>query len=288
MFAILFLSSDSFIPNLQDEILAHRLGLIPIQADPSLFECRGKVVEEGGKVAEVKDHKNTIVLGLKATCYNDVIDPKDPKNNDRRVLSKALKWLPKGSKMPSETHVKFAASQEMVEGVKPIGPVHEDILIAKLSKGQEIELEAHCTKGTGSEHAKWSPVATAWYRLCPEVVLLKEVTGERADELVSKFPEHCCPFRLEGTGNSRRAVVKEERPPVECLERVRALSAESRWEDKVQLRKIKNHFIFTVESTGAIPPQELLGTALDILSQKGQRLQRQLNQDEEKTGMDAI
>jgi hypothetical protein len=34
---------------------------------------------------------------------------------------------------------------------------------------QEIELEAHCIKGVGKEHAKWSPVATAWYRLNPEV-----------------------------------------------------------------------------------------------------------------------
>ena len=38
---------------------------------------------------------------------------------------------------------------------------------------QTIQLEAHCTKGTGKEHAKWSPVATAWYRLLPEVVLLQ-------------------------------------------------------------------------------------------------------------------
>ena len=38
---------------------------------------------------------------------------------------------------------------------------------------QAIELEAHCTKGVGREHAKWSPVATAWYKLKPEVVLLQ-------------------------------------------------------------------------------------------------------------------
>lgn len=38
---------------------------------------------------------------------------------------------------------------------------------------QVIELEAHCCKGIGREHAKWSPVATAWYRLHPEVILLR-------------------------------------------------------------------------------------------------------------------
>jgi hypothetical protein len=45
---------------------------------------------------------------------------------------------------------------------------------------QCIQLEAHAIKGVGREHAKWSPVATAWYRLQPEVVLLQPVTGEAA------------------------------------------------------------------------------------------------------------
>jgi len=37
---------------------------------------------------------------------------------------------------------------------------------------QCIQLEAHAVKGIGKTHAKWSPVATAWYKLLPEVVLL--------------------------------------------------------------------------------------------------------------------
>jgi hypothetical protein len=39
-------------------------------------------------------------------------------------------------------------------------------------------------KGVGREHAKWSPVATAWYRLQPEVVLLEPVSGEAAQVCV--------------------------------------------------------------------------------------------------------
>ena len=27
--------------------------------------------------------------------------------------------------------------------------------------------------GQGKEHAKWSPVATAWYKLLPEIVITK-------------------------------------------------------------------------------------------------------------------
>jgi len=54
---------------------------------------------------------------------------------------------------------------------------------------QCIDLEAHAVLGAGREHAKWSPVATAWYRLQPEVVLLQPVTGTDAGELAAAVPE---------------------------------------------------------------------------------------------------
>ena len=132
-----------------------------------------------------KDQKNTIVLGLKIACTKDS-NTQEVKN--AKVLSKQLIWKAGGSDIPDETNVRFTSSQEK-NFPQAIGPVHDDILLAKLSLGQEIELEAHCTKGNGAEHAKWSPVATAWYRLCPEVVLLREVTGSDAEELMRQFKD---------------------------------------------------------------------------------------------------
>ncbi len=49
-------------------------------------------------------------------------------------------------------------------------------------------LEAHCRKGVGKDHAKFSPVATASYRLLPEIQLKESVTGADAAELVAKCP----------------------------------------------------------------------------------------------------
>jgi DNA-directed RNA polymerase alpha subunit len=66
--------------------------------------------------------------------------------------------------------------------------LHDDILVAKMRPGQCIDLEAHCVKGIGAEHAKWSPVATAWYRLHPEVVLTKKVKGKDARLLAELCP----------------------------------------------------------------------------------------------------
>lgn len=68
-------------------------------------------------------------------------------------------------------------------------PVHDDIVIAKLRPGQELNLRMLCAKGIGKDHAKFSPVATASYRLLPEITLTKPVTGEKADRLAKCFSE---------------------------------------------------------------------------------------------------
>ena len=44
-----------------------------------------------------------------------------------------------------------------------------------------------CMKGIGKDHAKFSPVATASYRLLPEITLTKPVIGEKADRLAKCF-----------------------------------------------------------------------------------------------------
>ena len=46
-----------------------------------------------------------------------------------------------------------------------------------------MEFEAHCRKGMGKDHTKFSPVATASYRLLPDIKLLTPVTGALAVEL---------------------------------------------------------------------------------------------------------
>lgn len=46
----------------------------------------------------------------------------------------------------------------------------------------------HCRKGIGKDHAKFSPVATASYRLLPVVSLKEEIVDEEAEELESLCP----------------------------------------------------------------------------------------------------
>ncbi|PRW20693.1 DNA-directed RNA polymerases I and III subunit RPAC1 [Chlorella sorokiniana] len=235
-----------------DEVLSHRLGLIPLKVDPRLFQYKSK--------EDAPSEQNTIVLKLKVECRRL---PNGALENDKVYFS-ALQWLPEGSEMPDETSCRFASSQAALvpEGVRP---VHADILVAKLRPGQAIELECHCIKGVGDEHAKWSPVATTWYRLMPEVVLLQQPRGQVAEELAEQLPGL---LHLSGSGDKATVVVGGVRKHDKLLEKVRQLSGEERYAPYIQLRKIKDHFIFTIESTGAWRPHELFNYAVQMMVSK--------------------
>jgi DNA-directed RNA polymerase I and III subunit RPAC1 len=53
---------------------------------------------------------------------------------------------------------------------------------------------------------------------------------------------------------------------------VRRLLEQDKWREALQLRKRKDHFIFTVESTGCVPADQLVRDALAILAEKCERL----------------
>lgn len=64
----------------------------------------------------------------------------------------------------------------------------------------------HCRKGIGKDHAKFSPVATASYRLLPVVSLKQDVVGQEAEELVAKCPLNVFDIEDLGGGDTRAKV----------------------------------------------------------------------------------
>ncbi|GAA0169653.1 DNA-directed RNA polymerase [Lithospermum erythrorhizon] len=254
---------------IQDEVLAHRLGLIPLNVDPRLFEFMSE--------SDLPNEKNTIVFKLHARCG---------KGGRITVKSDQLKWLPQGSEFllsteknaPSSTskqrtYTSFSCNQDSIPELrdKPIGPKYPGINLARLGPGQEIELEAHAVKGMGKTHAKWSPVATAWYKMLPEVVLLENIEGEQAEKLKIKCPQKV--FDIEDIGNKKRAIVARPRECTLCRECIRGYG----WDKKVAIRRVKDHFLFTIESTGALPPEVLFTEAVKILEDKCERVITELS-----------
>jgi len=112
--------------------------------------------------------------------------------NHASVYTSDMKWKPIGK-------------QEKTLKNTPIRPVYEDILLSKLRPGQEIEMELMCEKGTGKTHAKWSPVATAYYRLLPDITFTGEIAGDDARELKAKCPMGVFDVEEAGTAYVKNA-----------------------------------------------------------------------------------
>ncbi|XP_061645074.1 DNA-directed RNA polymerases I and III subunit RPAC1 isoform X1 [Phyllopteryx taeniolatus] len=243
----------------QDEVLAQRLGLIPIKADPFLFEYRSTDESAEEEVSEI----DTIQLSLKIKCNRNARASKDSSDPqelylNNKVFSRDIKWVPIGNQADV-----FADSS--------ITPVHDDILIALLRPGQELDIIMHCVKGIGKDHAKFSPVATASYRLLPEITLLDTVKGEKAERLKRCFSQGV--IELEDVNGSKVAKVVNSRLDTSSREILR----HDDLKNVVKLGRVRDHFIFSVESTGILPPNVLVTEAIKVLMAKCQRFLHELD-----------
>ncbi|GFU05078.1 DNA-directed RNA polymerases I and III subunit RPAC1 [Trichonephila clavipes] len=226
-----------------DEVLAHRLGLIPIKVDPRLFVSKGND-EEGTE-------EDTIQFELKVKCRK-VTGKNIPEADENscihsKVKSGDLKYVPIGNQK---------------ELYKDIRPVHDDILISVMRPGHEIDLNAFCYKNIGREHAKFSPVVVATYRLLPQLRLLHEISGERAHTLAKCFPPEV--IKISKKRDKEIAKVADARK-IKCS---RNFMLHDELKDDIEVCTKKNHYIFTVESAGAVPPEELVMESINVLREK--------------------
>ena len=122
---------------LHDEILAHRLGLIPLKTDLDAYnlpeECPCKS-EFGCNLCRV-----SLTLDVEA-------------GEEGRVVY----------------------SGDLVSENPDIVPVSDKIPIVKLTPNQKIRLEAYARLGRGKDHAKWQPVSVCAYKYMPKVTVDKE------------------------------------------------------------------------------------------------------------------
>lgn len=247
---VFIINNSSFI---HDEILSYRLGLVPILANATLFNFQND---------KPLNEKNTIVFRLAVNSTFSIFNGKSDK-----VWSSAMEWLQNGSEMPEETHCQFGNEQA---NTKPsIQPVYKNILLAILAFGNEILLEAICIKGTGKQHAKWSPVATVWYRLLPEAGLLKDLHHDLAKELDDNIPDL---VNLVKIRENYQVVLNDVAKNELWLDKFRRCCTETKWSSYIELRKVKDHFLFTIETSGVIHVTEVVLVAIKLLINKIQRV----------------
>ncbi|KAI5740115.1 hypothetical protein M8J76_000612 [Diaphorina citri] len=228
---------------IQDEVLAHRLGLIPLKADPRLFEYKSVPADKDKKQEEYEPcEQDTLQFQLKIKCTKSASFSHSSHADDmyekHKVFTKDIQWVPIGS-------------QGDMYKSSDVGPIHDDILIAKLRPGHEIDVTMFAVK------------TTAFYRLLPKITLTQEVEGEMAQRLQTMFSPGV--ISIEKKPNGKR-VAKVESARYDSGSR--NVFREDDLKDLVQISRVPDHFIFTVESVGALKPDVLFLEAVKVLKNK--------------------
>lgn len=261
---------------IQDEVLCGRLGLVPFKGGkPGLLEFMKWFPKPEEDTPEEERHlgsfdHNTIQLSLKVECTRNkdaAPGERDPRKlyHNAHVYAKDIEFKP------------FGRQLEYFDGENTIRSPNPDILIAKMRPGQVIDIDMHAIKGIGRDHAKFSPVATASYRLLPVIDITRPILGKDAEKFKRCFPSGVIGIekvtakeaKIKGSGyeghegEKKAVVVDAMRDTVsrECLRH-------EEFQGKVKLGRVRDHFIFSIESLGQWDSDELFLESIKTLRTK--------------------
>lgn len=125
---------------LADEFIAHRLGLIPL-------DSRGAEDMQYSRDCDCDQYcgKCSVTLTLHAKCTGDEV---------MKVYARDL--------IVSPDRPNNLVGNPVITDPEGLGP-----LIAKLRKGQELQIQCIAKKGIAKEHAKWAPTAAVGFEYDP-------------------------------------------------------------------------------------------------------------------------
>ena len=233
---------------LPDEVLAHRLAMVPV---PTFLE--------------------------------EFVFPEDDPNNENlpedqwgSPLSQIIYHLSiRGPSSDSADEVKtvYAGDLNVLGETKlQIKEEHSKIPLTILSKGHYLELYAYATLGRGRDHAKWCPAAAVTFQPRQKAVLAKP---KKANVL----------FDLNLTSRSGREINSKLFSNKECtdvdsvLDLERALQQvgygtgrEDDFDNAIVMEDIEGEYVFSFESDGSMPAQEIFNRACDELVSRFEKI----------------
>lgn len=269
---------------MSDEVLANRIGLVPLKVDPRHFTAKS----EGGIIGVVGRRfcyalseltRRLLIIEDASTDLNTLVFEMSSKGSSPamrgslavRLMSSQIKWIPQGTQQarfaepfpghdnagPGLKKIRDAFAdywQEQTRAAAAVGkkkkkdaapllvhPVHNDIVVAKINRSDTIQAQIHAVRGIGREHAKWTPVELANYRLLPRITITAPIEGEAAVRFQRCFEPGVIEVVEEKRGKD---VVKVARvAETRNCGMTRECQRHKEFVDKVELARVRNHFI---------------------------------------------
>ena len=238
------------VNTLPDEVIAHRLAMIPIPTHP----------EEGIVFPE------------------DCVNCKDMVEKDKGCPSCQILYSLKvqGNPKDSDDELKYVYASDLNVISDPMFGLkeeHQRIPLTLLSKGQYLQFYAFATLGRGRDHAKWSPVAAVAFRPQMKAILntpkkakvlfdldLKTTDGKAIDAKL---------FGKDKTVSDINIVFDLEK----AIHQVGAgTGRDADFDDAITFEKVEDAFVFTFETDGALTPVQAFNGAMQELKGRFENL----------------
>lgn len=256
---------------LNDEYIAHRLGLIPLRYQPpdSLKgkDCQDVFNPHYDCVCYVGCPRCSVEFELdvsyKVTGEEDVLAP----------LTVTSRDLISNNESVQPAHFLSVEEQENAQD--------EGISIVKMGPGQKLKLKAIARLGTNKEHAKWCPVAVATYRYWPDIMINHEqlslLTLEQKQEIVDACSDRVLELD-ELTGEIKAAEDAWDKCTYteDLAFTQNALKKRKEDDDFVRITQSTDKFIFNVETNGSLDADEVVMAALRVLKKRLNYLMQEL------------
>ena len=233
-----------------DEVIAHRLALIPI---PTYFEDFVFPEDDPANQGLPEDKWGSPASRIIYHC--SVQGPGKEDEEEFKIVSAGDLNVLGDSKLEIPEHCK-------------------DIPITLLSKGQYIEFYAYASLGRGNEHAKWAPAAGVGYYKNTKALLSDKKAAKEIFNLKIKLND--------GQVLNEKIFGKDGVTDIDTVEAIRKAvlhkekNVGSVGESGIEFEEIPGEFVFHYETDGSLSPIDVFNRACEELKGKFDSIGEQL------------
>ena len=260
---------------LHDEFIAHRLGLIPLRVLPPNKPDAFKYNREC--VCNDRCPLCSVVFNLDVEC--------SLAEKERIVYSSDLVLEEQSCQYPTQP-VDFSSEKTKSTILGATAADAGGITIVKLAPGQRIKISCVALKGFGKIHAKWAPCSVATFAYKARI-RLNEATMMRLTDAQKRQFVAASPTEVYAYDERTKKIVVRDASA--CTFDGECEKLGQKWADEMSEREgnyVENvvrvsvephHYTFHVETTGALPPEEIVQTGITVILGKLKRLQYEVD-----------